>query len=147
MSLLALKCENNAIFKQIYTRKLLIAFKMAYSCCLNLGGNLEFQEFLQNKFYNINYWSYCPDRIIRSVQKAPFTLSIETQDWTWCLANGRSLWCAPHKPLTYIYLPWGTTNSCRWELDCNRIKPPWSTVHQWETWNRIKIKNILNFVD
>ena len=50
MSLLALKCENNAIFKQIYTRKLLIAFKMAYSCCLNLGGNLEFQEFLQNKF-------------------------------------------------------------------------------------------------
>ena len=55
MSLLALKCENNAIFKQIYTRKLLIAFKMAYSCCLNLGGNLEFQEFLQNKFYNINY--------------------------------------------------------------------------------------------
>ena len=57
MSLLALKCENNAIFKQIYTRKLLIAFKMAYSCCLNLGGNLEFQEFLQNKFYNINYWS------------------------------------------------------------------------------------------
>ena len=50
MSLLALKCENNAIFKQIYTRKLLIAFKMAYSC---------FQEFLQNKFYNINYWSRC----------------------------------------------------------------------------------------
>ena len=39
MSELALKCEkNNAIFKQNYTQKLFIAFKMAYSCCLRLGG-------------------------------------------------------------------------------------------------------------
>ena len=30
MSEHALKCENNASFKQIYTIKLFIAFKMAY---------------------------------------------------------------------------------------------------------------------
>ena len=28
---------------------------MAYSCCFSLGGNLEFLEFLQKKFYNINF--------------------------------------------------------------------------------------------
>ena len=59
MSEPALKCENNASFKQIYTLKLFIAFKMAYSCCFSLGGNLDFLEFLQKKFYNINYrWMY-----------------------------------------------------------------------------------------
>ena len=47
MSKLTLKCVNNAIFKQIYTLKLLIAFKMAYSCCFSLGGNLDFPDFLQ----------------------------------------------------------------------------------------------------
>ena len=50
MSEPALKCENNAIFKQIYTLKLFIAFKMAYSCCFSLGGNLDFPEFLQKRF-------------------------------------------------------------------------------------------------
>ena len=40
-----LKCVNSAIFKQIYTLKLLIAFKMAYSCCFSLGGNIDFLEF------------------------------------------------------------------------------------------------------
>ena len=51
----ALKCENNAMFKQIYTIILFIAFKMAYSCCFSLGGNLDFPEFLKKKFYKINY--------------------------------------------------------------------------------------------
>ena len=60
MSKLALKCVNNAIFKQIYTLKLLIAFKMAYSCFFSLGGNLDFLEFLPKKFYNINYWKEIP---------------------------------------------------------------------------------------
>ena len=55
MSEPALKCENNASFKQIYTIKLFIAFKMAYSCCFSLEGNLDFPEFLQKKLYNINY--------------------------------------------------------------------------------------------
>ena len=45
----------NAIIKLIFTLELLIAFKMAYFCCFSLGGNLNFPEFLQKKFYNINY--------------------------------------------------------------------------------------------
>ena len=42
-------------FKHIFTIELFIAFKMAHSCCFSLGGNLDFPEFLQKKFYNINY--------------------------------------------------------------------------------------------
>ena len=52
------KSENNPVFKQNYTAKLLNTFKMAYSCCFSLGGNLDFLDFLQKKFYNINYWSH-----------------------------------------------------------------------------------------
>ena len=47
MSKPALKCENNACFKQIYTLKLFIAYKMAYTCCFSLGENLDFPQFLQ----------------------------------------------------------------------------------------------------
>ena len=50
MSEPALKCENNASFKQIYTLKLFIAFKMAYSGCFSLGGNLDFPDFQQKCF-------------------------------------------------------------------------------------------------
>ena len=50
----ALKCQDNAIFKQNNSLKLLITFKMAYSCCFSLGGNLDFPDFLQKKFYNID---------------------------------------------------------------------------------------------
>ena len=43
--------------KQNYAIKLFIAFKMAYSCCFGLRGNLDFRDFfMQKKFYNINYW-------------------------------------------------------------------------------------------
>jgi len=28
---------------------------MVYYCCFSLGGNLDFLDFLQKKFYNINY--------------------------------------------------------------------------------------------
>ena len=31
----------------------LLHLKMAYYCCFSLGGNLDF---LQKKFYNIDYW-------------------------------------------------------------------------------------------
>ena len=55
MSEPALKYENNASFEQIYTQKLLIAFKMACYCCFSFGGNLDFPEFLQKNIYNINY--------------------------------------------------------------------------------------------
>ena len=55
----SLKCENNeAIFKQNYSLKHFIAFKMAYSCCFGLRGNLDFPDFFQKKFYNINYRSH-----------------------------------------------------------------------------------------
>ena len=52
----AQKCENNAIFKQNYTLELFISLKMAICCCFGLRGNLEFPDFLQKKFENINYW-------------------------------------------------------------------------------------------
>ena len=53
MSEPAQRCENYAIFKQNYTPELFIAFKMVYSCCFSLGGNLDFPEFLKKKFI---YW-------------------------------------------------------------------------------------------
>ena len=36
-------------------QKLSISFKISHSCCFGLRGNLEFTDFLQKKFYNINY--------------------------------------------------------------------------------------------
>ena len=48
--------NNEAIFKQNYSLKLLITFKMACSCCFGLGENLDFPDFLQKKFYNIDHW-------------------------------------------------------------------------------------------
>ena len=64
----ALKCENNAIFKQIYTVKLFIAFKMTYSCCFSFGENLDFPQFIQKKFYNINYKSsaFLSQKVVKS---------------------------------------------------------------------------------
>ena len=50
MSEPALKCENNAFFKQNYTLKLFIAFKISYPCCFGLRGNLDFPDFLQKSF-------------------------------------------------------------------------------------------------
>ena len=46
----ALKCDNNASFKQIYT------LSNGLFLLIQLRGNLDFPEFLQKKFYNINYW-------------------------------------------------------------------------------------------
>ena len=54
----AQKCENYAIFKQNYTLELFIALEMVYYCCFTLGGNLDFLDFLQKKFYNIDYCCY-----------------------------------------------------------------------------------------
>ena len=45
----------NAIFKQNNALELFISLKMAISCCFGLRGNLDFPDFLQIKFYNINY--------------------------------------------------------------------------------------------
>ena len=42
-------------FNQNYILELFIALEMVYYCCFSLGGNLDFLDFLQKKFYNINY--------------------------------------------------------------------------------------------
>ena len=62
MSEPAQKYENNAIFKQKYIQKLFISFKISYSGCFDFRGNLEFPDFLQKTFYNINY------RVIKTVR-------------------------------------------------------------------------------
>ena len=49
MSEPALKSENNAILKQNCPQTLFISFKISYSCCFGLRGNLEFPDFLQKK--------------------------------------------------------------------------------------------------
>ena len=42
-------------FNQNYILELFIALEMVYYCCFSLGGNLDFLDFLQKKFYNIDY--------------------------------------------------------------------------------------------
>ena len=54
MSEPALKCENNASFKQIDTLKLFIAFKMAY-LLFQLWGKSRFSRIPPKKLYDINY--------------------------------------------------------------------------------------------
>ena len=49
------KMLKQCYLKLNYIKTLLICSKMAYSCCFSLGGNLDFIDFLQKKFYNINY--------------------------------------------------------------------------------------------
>ena len=53
MSETSQKCENNAIFKQNYSQKLFISFKISYSCCFGNRGNLEFPDFLQKSFITL----------------------------------------------------------------------------------------------
>ena len=64
------KCDNNAIFKQNYTQKLFISFKISYSCCFGFRENLEFPDFLQKKFYNIDYWKEITYSELTSYQRA-----------------------------------------------------------------------------
>ena len=64
---------------QNYTPKLFIAFKMAYSCRFSQRENLDFLDFLQKKFYNINYWSArCGRRLMIKVEVvAPYTFQVQ----------------------------------------------------------------------
>ena len=78
MSKPAPKCEINAIFKQNYAQKQFIAFKIAYSFHFGLRGNLDFPDFLQKKFDNINnrccmkYFVYfCMKICNHNLQKCP----------------------------------------------------------------------------
>ena len=57
--------NNEAIFKQNYTLELFVAFKMAYSCSFGFRGNLDFPDFLQKKFYNINNWRWGENKFLR----------------------------------------------------------------------------------
>ena len=66
MSEPALKWKNNASFKENYTLDLIVAFKMAYSCCSGLRSKLDFPEILQKSFITSttgltlaqNLWSF-----------------------------------------------------------------------------------------
>ena len=54
MSEPALKCENScASFKQTWTKNCLLLLKWPIIAFPALGGNLDFLDFLQKKFYNI----------------------------------------------------------------------------------------------
>ena len=55
MSEPTVKCENNA--GKTILKKLFHSLKISYFCSFGYRGNLEFLEFLQKKFYNINYWA------------------------------------------------------------------------------------------
>ena len=48
---------KNAILMYNYNLILLIPFKIDYSFCFSLQGNLDFLDFLHKKFYYIDYWS------------------------------------------------------------------------------------------
>ena len=54
MSETAQKCENYAIFKQIYNLELFLLLKWP----------IHVSDFLKKKFYNINYWSRFGCRIL-----------------------------------------------------------------------------------
>ena len=79
------KCENNAFLKQNYAQKLFIAFKMTISCCFCLRGNLYFPDFLQNKFYNINY---------RYPLQALTTWTVNARSW-WSIWSTVKDWFKP----------------------------------------------------
>ena len=42
------------VIKLFLRKSRLIALKIVYSCFFGLRGNLDFPDFLQKKFYNIN---------------------------------------------------------------------------------------------
>ena len=50
-------CVQIIIVKMVYSVLFSNTFKVAYSCSFRFGGNLDFPDFLQNKFYNIDYCS------------------------------------------------------------------------------------------
>ena len=78
----AQKCENNAVFKQSYTLKLFIAFKMVYSYCFSSGWNIDFPEknvFFQKKLLtSTTGLDFCLDPRWHS-RDSKFSISAETQ--------------------------------------------------------------------
>ena len=82
--------KQTAIFKQNYTLKLFIAFKMACSCWFSFRANLDFSEFLQKKFYNFNNRSTTFTRLPTWLS-VPLTRSLLQQT---CVSSlkGQILW-------------------------------------------------------
>ena len=101
-----LRFENFAIFKQNYTLKVFIAFKMAHSWCFSLGENLDFLDILQKKFYNINKGSHsffsstarqllnCPPFQKLSFKCSPFFPQIPS---TFCVCSNHIRFWHPHR--------------------------------------------------
>ena len=56
MSEPAQKGSNQAIIKLNYTLELFITLEMVYYCCFSLGGNLDFLDFTNKNFHNINFY-------------------------------------------------------------------------------------------
>ena len=54
---------------EIYNLRLLLPFEMDYSCCFSLGGNLDFLDFPQRKFYNIDCLKKKNDRTFKEQNK------------------------------------------------------------------------------
>ena len=79
------KMWKQCFLKQNYAQKLFIAFKMTISCCFCLRGNLYFPDFLQNKFYNINY---------RYPLQALTTWTVNARSW-WSIWSTVKDWFKP----------------------------------------------------
>ena len=72
---------------------------MVYSCCFSLGGNLDFLDFLQKKFYNINYRSYISGHGVRQLQQVPLDFRrLETAfEWSANRSEAEANWRARKK--------------------------------------------------
>ena len=99
MSEPALKCKNNAIFKQKYTIKLFISFKMASSCCFSLGGNLDFLQ-LKFKTSSIGLW----DLGGWKTSCMACLKNIHYRDWLTNLQNPVKQWGFPTSTWSWILL-------------------------------------------
>ena len=72
---------------------MLIPFKMEYSCCVSLWGNLDFLDFLQKKFYNIDYRTHSP--LSLKLRTKPSIKKFNKLDW-------KILNSSPHKRTTEL---------------------------------------------
>ena len=95
MSEPALKCEKNAIFKQIYTLKQLIAFKMAYCCFFSLGEIKIFQISPKKSFlHRLQKRVYPEKKEVFSIFEKRFDLNKRTNDLITCdrMLNSVTRW-------------------------------------------------------
>ena len=79
-----------------YNLRMLIPFKMDYSCCFGLGGNLEFQDFLPKKFYNID------TRSSFSAQRSLVHGHVSFLQWTYDKLNQQSIQTGRDQQAVYL---------------------------------------------